>query len=57
MKGNFNAIIGSKKPVFINFYAHWHQSCKVRIPVLRETTSSIQGKGLMLIKTRRLPGE
>jgi thioredoxin 1 len=48
MKGNFQQLINSQKPVLIDFYADWCGPCKVLEPILEEVRSEINGKGRII---------
>lgn len=49
MKGNFNQIINSEKPVLIDFHAEWCGPCKMQTPVLQEASSEL-GDKIKIIK-------
>ena len=44
MKGNFNKVINSEKPVLIDFSAEWCQPCKVQAPILQEIAHELGNK-------------
>jgi thioredoxin 1 len=44
MKGNFESIIKSEIPVFIDFYAEWCGPCKVQSPILKELAIELGDK-------------
>jgi thioredoxin 1 len=49
MKGNFNQIINSEKPVLVDFHAEWCGPCKLQNPVLRELSGEM-GTKVKIIK-------
>ena len=44
MKGNFNQIINSEKPVLVDFHAEWCGPCKLQTPVLKEVSREMGAK-------------
>ncbi len=48
MKGNFEKLISSEKPVLIDFYADWCGPCKMQSPILREVSEEIDGKARII---------
>jgi thioredoxin 1 len=46
---NFNTIIGSEKPVLIDFFATWCGPCKMLGPILKEVKDSL-GDRISIIK-------
>lgn len=49
MKGTFEVIIDSSKPVLIDFYAEWCGPCKAQSPILKEIASEL-GEKIKVIK-------
>ncbi len=49
MKGNFQDLIQSDKPVLVDFFATWCQPCKIQAPIL-EQISSEMGDRIKVIK-------
>ncbi len=49
MKGNFDSIIQSDKPVLVDFHAVWCQPCKVQSPILQEVARTL-GEKVRIIK-------
>ena len=52
MKGKFDTIIESSTPVLVDFFADWCGPCKTQSAILKELSSSIDGKAriIMLFK-------
>ncbi|MFH6603041.1 thioredoxin [Maribacter algicola] len=48
MKGNFERLIRSEKPVLIDFYADWCGPCKMQSPILKEVSEEINGKARII---------
>lgn len=48
MKGNFNALIQSKRPVLVDFYADWCGPCKMQSPILKELAQTIGEKAKII---------
>jgi thioredoxin 1 len=44
MKGNFNQIINSDKPVLVDFHAEWCGPCKTLSPIIKEVSKEMDGK-------------
>ncbi|GAB4320612.1 MAG: thioredoxin [Bacteroidales bacterium] len=49
MKGNFNQIIQSSRPVLVDFHAEWCQPCKVQSPIIAEVARKM-GDRIRVIK-------
>lgn len=49
MRDNFNKIIHSTKPVLVNFYTEWCQTCQVQVPILKEIVQDL-GNRIKVIK-------
>jgi len=43
MKGNFDKLISSSKPVLIDFHALWCGPCKSQTPILKEVSKEMKG--------------
>ncbi|RMG16545.1 MAG: thioredoxin [Bacteroidetes bacterium] len=48
MKGNFQKIINSDKPVLVDFYADWCGPCKMQAPILKEAASELNGQARII---------
>jgi len=44
----FGEIIGSEKPVLVDFYADWCGPCKAMEPVIKEVAKAVQGKARVI---------
>ena len=49
MRANFETIIGSERPVLVDFYAEWCGPCKMQAPVLKDIAAEI-GDVVRIIK-------
>lgn len=49
MKGSFNKIIQSEKPVLIDFYADWCAPCKMLTPILKDVKQEL-GDRIKIVK-------
>jgi len=49
MRANFETIIGSERPVLVDFYAEWCGPCKMQAPVLKDIAAEI-GDMVRIIK-------
>ncbi|NJK95332.1 MAG: thioredoxin [Bacteroidetes bacterium] len=49
MKGTFEDIVNSAKPVLIDFFAEWCGPCKAQSPVLKEVATEL-GEKVKVIK-------
>lgn len=49
MKGSFNDIIASERPVLVDFFADWCGPCKMLGPILREVKEEL-GENIKIIK-------
>ena len=43
-KDNFNQVISSGIPLFVDFYADWCGPCRMLSPVIHEVAEELQGK-------------
>ncbi|MAU25906.1 MAG: thioredoxin [Muricauda sp.] len=48
MKGDFNKLINSEKPVLVDFYAEWCGPCKMQAPILKEVAGQVNGKARII---------
>ena len=48
MKGNFDKLIKSDKPVLIDFYADWCGPCKAQAPILKDVSKEIGDRARIL---------
>lgn len=48
MKGKFDTIIDSSTPVLVDFFAEWCGPCKTQSAILKELSSSIDGKARII---------
>lgn len=44
MKGNFNKIIQSNRPVLVDFFATWCGPCKMQLPIIKEVAKELKGE-------------
>jgi len=49
MRANFETIIGSERPVLVDFYAEWCGPCKMQAPVLKDIAAEV-GAMVRIIK-------
>ena len=49
MRANFETIIGSERPVLVDFYAEWCGPCKMQAPVLKDIAAEV-GDMVRIIK-------
>ena len=49
MKGNFNKIINSEKPVLIDFFATWCGPCKAQEPIIKSFATE-HGNSIRVLK-------
>lgn len=48
MKGNFDKIINSKKPILIDFHALWCGPCKTQTPILKEVMKEMANEARII---------
>jgi len=48
MKGSFQKLIKSKKPILVDFYATWCGPCKAQMPILKEVAKESKGKARII---------
>lgn len=48
MKGKFDQLINSEKPVLIDFHAEWCGPCKAQAPILKEVSKAINGQARII---------
>ncbi len=44
MRGNFDSIINTDKPVLVDFYADWCQPCQVQAPIIQNVARELKDK-------------
>jgi len=44
LKGNFNKLIQSERPVLVDFFATWCGPCKMQLPILKEVAKELKGE-------------
>ena len=44
----FNDLINADQPVLVDFFAEWCGPCKTMAPILKEVSSSLNGKAIIL---------
>ena len=48
MKGNFNKLIDSQKPVLVDFHAEWCGPCKAQGPIIKEVAKEVGEKARVI---------